>query len=98
MANITIKTNSPGMALGLTEGVNAVELRMVKREFAKLQARDGVRAEADKRRWERTRRRLAKKYTTKPVGRLRGAILGVWGMLWLEVYEWRQYFERINRG
>jgi len=98
MANITIKTNSPGMALGLTEGANAVELRMVKREFAKLKARDGVRAEADKRRWERTRRRLARKYTTRPVGRLRGAILGVWGLLWLEVDEWRQYFERINRG
>ena len=98
MANITIKTNSPGMALGLTEGANAVELRTVKREYAKLKARDGVRTEADKKRWKRTRRRLARKYTTRPVGRLRGAILGVWGLLWLEVDEWRQYFERINRG
>jgi hypothetical protein len=98
MANITIKTNSPGMALGLTEGAAAVELRAVKAEYVKLQAKDGVRTEADKRRWERTRRRLARKYTTRPVGRLRGAILGVWGLLWLEVDEWQQYFERINRG
>lgn len=98
MSNITIKTNSPGMALGLTEGAATVELRAVREELGKLQARDGVRAEADKRRWERTRRRLARKYTTRPVGRLRGAILGVWGLLWLEVDEWRQYFERINRG
>lgn len=98
MSNITIKTNSPGMALGLTEGANAVELRAVREELGKLQARNGVRAEADKRRWERTRRRLARKYTTRPIGRLRGAILGVWGLLWLEIDEWYKYFERINRG
>ena len=98
MANITIKTADPQIAEAITEGAAAVELRAVKAEYAKLQAKDAVRSEADKRRWERTRRRLARKYTTRPVGRLRGAILGVWGLLWLEVDEWRQYFERINRG
>lgn len=98
MANITIKTADTQIAEAITEGAAAVELRAVKAEYAKLQAKDAVRSEADKRRWERTRRRLARKYTTRPVGRLRGAILGVWGLLWLEVDEWRQYFERINRG
>ena len=98
MANITIKTADPQIAEAITEGAAAVELRAVKAEYAKLQAKDAVRSEADKRRWERTRRRLARKYTTRPIGRLRGAILGVWGLLWLEVDEWRQYFERINRG
>lgn len=98
MANITIKTNSPGMALGLTEGAATVELRAVKAEYAKLQAKDAVRSEADKKRWERTRRRLARKYSIKPVGRARGAILGLWGLLWLEVAEWRKYFEDWNRG
>jgi len=98
MSNITIKTNSPGMALGLTEGAAAVELRAVKAEYAKLQARDAVRSEADKKRWERTRRRLAKKYSTRPVGRARGAILGLWGLFWLEVAEWRQFFADWNRG
>lgn len=97
MSNITIKTNSPGMALGLREGAATVELRTVKAEYAKLQAKDAVRSEADKKRWERTRRRLAKKYSTKPVGRVRGAILGVWGLLWLEVAEWRQFFADWNR-
>ena len=98
MSNITIKTNSPGMALGLTEGAAAVELRAVKAEYAKLQARDAVRSEADKKRWERTRRRLARKYSVQPVGRARGAILGLWGLFWLEVAEWRQFFAAWNRG
>ena len=97
MANITIKTNVPGMALGLTEGANAVELRTVKSEFAKLQARDAVRTQADNRRWERTRRRLARKYATRPVGRLHGAALGVWALLWLGVAEWVRYFQAWNR-
>ena len=98
MSNITIKTNSPGMALGLTEGAATVELRAIKAEYAKLQARDAVRSEADKKRWERTRRRLARKYSVKPVGRARGAVLGLWGLLWLEVAEWRQFFADWNRG
>ena len=98
MSNITIKTNSPGMALGLTEGAATVELRAVREELGKLQVRDAVRREGDDRRWERTRRRLARKYSIKPVGRARGAILGLWGLLWLEVAEWRQYFENWNRG
>lgn len=98
MANITIKTADTQIAEAIAEGAAAVELRAVKAEYAKLQAKDAVRSEADKKRWERTRRRLARKYTTRPVGRLRGAILGVWGLLWLEVAEWRQFFADWNRG
>jgi hypothetical protein len=97
MPNITIKTNSPSMALGLTEGAAAVELRAVKAENKKLHAKEGVRAIADEKRWQKTRRKLAKKYSTKPVGRVRGAILGVWGLLWLEVAEWRKFFADWNR-
>ena len=97
MANITIKTNVPGMAMGLSEGANAVELREVREELGKLKAREGVRAEAANRRWERTKRRLARKYSTEPMGRLHGAILGVWALLWLSVVEWIRYFERWNR-
>jgi hypothetical protein len=97
MANITIKTNSPGMALGLTEGAATVELRAVKAEYARLQAVDAVRREGDDRRWERTRRRLARKYSTKPVGRARGAILGVWALLWLSVSDTFDWFRTWNR-
>ena len=95
---MTIKTADPRVAGAITEGVSTVQLRAVQQEYHRLQALDGVRRNGDAIRWERTRRRLARKYTTRPIGRLRGAILGVWGLLWLEVDEWRQYFERINRG
>lgn len=98
MSNITIKTADPQIAEAIAEGAATVELRTVREELGKMKARDGVRTEADKKRWKRTRRRLARKYTIRPVGRLRGAILGVWGLLWLEVDEWRKYFEEINRG
>lgn len=98
MSNITIKTNSPGMALGLTEGAATVELRAVREELGKLQVRDAVRREGDDRRWERTRRRLARKYSIKPVGRARGAILGVWALIWLTLVEMADYLTAWNRG
>lgn len=96
MPTVTIK-GDPRMSAAIAEGAATVELRTVKAEYAKLQAKDAVRSEADKKRWERTRRRLARKYSTRPVGRVRGAILGVWGLLWLEVAEWRKFFENWNR-
>lgn len=97
MPNVMIK-GDPRMGAAIAEGAATVELRAVKAEYARLQAVDAVRREGDDRRWERTRRRLARKYSTKPVGRARGAILGVWALLWLEVAEWRKYFEDWNRG
>ena len=97
MKSIEIKTSDPRMAAGIAEGAATVALREVEAENQHLRARDGVRREADDRRWERTRRRLEKKYSTRPVGRARGAILGAWGLLWLEVAEWVDYFRRWNR-
>ena len=97
MANIEIKTADPRFAMGIAEGANAVELRMVRAEYAKLQAKDGVRREGDDRRWERTRRRLARKYSIKPVGRARGAILGGWALFWTVIYNVFEYFSEINR-
>ena len=96
MPTVTIK-GDPTMGAAIAEGAATVELRTVKAEYAKLQAKDAVRSEADKKRWERTKRRLARKYSTRPVGRARGAILGVWGLLWLEIAEWRQFFADWNR-
>ena len=97
MASIEIKTSDPRMAAGIAEGAATVALRTVEAENRQLKAVDGVRREADARRWERTRRRLARKYTVKPVGRARGAILGVWGLLWLDIAEWVEYFRKWNR-
>ena len=80
--SVTIKTADPGMALAISEGANAVQLRQARTEITRLQAIDGVRRNGDDRRWERTRRRLARKYRVAPVGPVRGAILGVWAMAW----------------
>lgn len=96
MATITIK-GDPKMGAAIAEGAATVELRAVKAEYAKLQARDAVRSEADKKRWERTRRRLARKYSTKPVGRVRGAVLTVWACVWLAVYSMGEYLVEWNR-
>lgn len=79
---ITIKTADPHMAAGIAEGAATVALRTMERENRQLKAREGVRARADEKRWQRTQKRLARKYTVKPVGRARGAILGAWALVW----------------
>ena len=83
------------IAGAIAEGAAAVELRTMRQEFGKLQAREGVRAEAENRRWERTKRRLARKYAVRPVGRVEGAILGAWGLLW---YGINKAYDRVNGG
>ena len=93
MPNVTIK-GDPRMGAAIAEGAATVELRAVKAEYARLQAMDAVRREGDDRRWERTRRRLARKYSTKPVGRARGAILGVWACVWLALVSFSAYVTR----
>lgn len=82
MASIEIKTSDPRMAAGIAEGAATVALREVEAENRHLKAVDGVRRQGDAKRWQRTQRRLARKYTVKPVGRARGAILGVWALVW----------------
>lgn len=94
--NAIIK-GDPSWGAAIADGVNAVQLRAVQAELNKLQAVEGVRAEADKKRWERTRRRLARKYSVKPVGRARGAILGLWGLLWTGIFGAFAYLQEWNR-
>ena len=81
-SRITIKTSDPHMAAGIAEGAATVALRTMERENRQLKAREGVRARADEKRWQRTQKRLARKYTVKPVGRARGAVLGAWALVW----------------
>lgn len=97
MANVQIKTNDPRMALAISEGINAVELKTVKAECARLKAVNGVRAVCDDKRWNKTRKKLARKYSTKPVGRVRGAFLGVYGLFLLGVQSWYEYFRDWKR-
>ena len=77
--------------------LNDGELAEVRREYAKLQARDGVRSYGDAVRWETVQEALTVKYSPKPHGRLYTAILTVWGTLWSVIYEWTDYLDRWNR-
>lgn len=81
----------------IADGMAVRELAQVRSEIRRLNAVNGVRAEGDARRWERTKRRLARKYTTAPVGKVHGAILGAWALVWLTALGWIEYFQRWNR-
>ena len=78
--------------------LNAREMELVKAENKRLNAINGVRAEADAKRWRKTRRRLARKYAITPHGRAYRAALLAWAMVWMEIIEWYRCFEAWNRG
>ncbi len=94
---VEIKTADPRMAAAIAEGASVVELRAVKAENEKLHAMDGVRAIADEKRWQRTRKRLARKYYTPPMNPVRGAILTAWAMLWLGIFNAFDFLKSWNR-
>ena len=94
---VEIKTADPRMAAAIAEGASVVELRAVKAENEKLHAKDGVRAIADEKRWQRTRKRLARKYYTPPMNPVRGAILTAWAMLWLGIFNIYDQLSAWNR-
>ena len=71
------------------------QLKAVKAELVRYKSRAELRAYGDEKRFRRTRRELAMKYSTRPVGRLRGAFLGVYGLLILCASE---AHARMNRG
>ena len=97
MRDVTIKCGDPNVAEALAEGVNAVQLREVQAENARLSAVCGVRSRGDDRRWERQKRRLARKYTVKPDGRVKGALMGVYGLMVLAVHQWGDYLDEWHR-
>lgn len=78
--------------------LNAAELETVRAENVRLKALTGVRSYGDSVRLETACKALAVKYSTKPVGRLYGAILGAWALLWYEVVQWVEYFREWNRS
>lgn len=62
------------------------ELNAVKLEVARLRIENGIHAYGDSRRFERAKRELARKYYTPPMNPVKGAILAVWGMFWLGIF------------
>lgn len=94
MANIIIKADDPRIAEAISEGANAVELRTVKAECARLNALNGVRSYGDSVRWQTVSDALAVKYATKPMGRLYWAILIVWACIWYGLYTLAEYLTK----
>ena len=78
--------------------ISAAELETVKAENVRLKALTGVRSYGDSVRLETACKALAVKYSTKPVGRLYGAILGFWALLWVGLLGWVEYFREWNRS
>lgn len=72
------------------------ELAEVKHELEMYKARVGVRAYGDRRRKNESRRNSMMVYETKPVGRVCGAVLAIWGIIWLAIYA--AYDKIWNRG
>lgn len=106
MRAVVIKTvGDPQIAGAILDGMTQKviplddgELAAVKAEYARLQAKDAVRAYADEKRFESVSKAMAVKYFTPTHGQLYRAILGGWALLWLTVREWYEYFAAWNRG
>lgn len=103
---LVIKTiGDPQIAGAIVEGMtrrviplDQTELIAVKMEVAKLRAESELRAYGDSRRFERTKRELARKYSTKPQNRVTAAILVIWATLWLGIYTAYDYLSAWNRS
>ena len=73
------------------------QMQMIIAENKRLNALNGVRSYGDSVRFESVSKALAIKYAVKPVGRVRGAFLGVWGLLWYGIYAAYDYLSAWNR-
>ena len=95
---IVIKTaGDPQIAGAICNGMQTAKAASINADYKRLQAVNGVRAYGDQKRWNRTQMRLARKYYVKPAGRVSGAILGLWGWLWMSIYGWHNYLAEWNR-
>ena len=74
------------------------ELATVKAELARYKGRIAIRACGDEKRLKRARKEMAKKYSTKPVGRATGAFLGLYGLVCLWVATAYEKLAIWNRG
>lgn len=94
----------PQMCGAIVEGMTRTiipldqsELLAVKMEIKRLRATNDIRAYGDSRRFQRAKRELARKYYTPPMNPVKGAILAVWGMLWLGIFNAYDYLSAWNR-
>lgn len=78
--------------------LNTREMEAVMAENRRLNAINGVRAEADAKRWKVTRRRLARKYAIKTHGRAYELALLAWALTWAWIFDTAEYLSEWNRG
>ena len=86
---------------GITKTVIALdegELAVVKSDLARLKVRSELRAYGDQKRLRTARREMARKYSTKPAGRMTGAILGLYGLICLLVASAYEQLATWNRS
>lgn len=74
------------------------ELAEIKAEKARQDAREGVREYAESVAWQEEREELAVKYAVRTPGPVRGALLTVWAMLWLGLYNLADYLSTYREG
>ena len=78
---LVIRYGNPQIAGAIESGINRNHAAYLTERRRQIQ-RD--------RRFERACRRWSRKYSTKPANPVIGAILGVWGLLWLCVAQVRR--------
>ena len=86
---------------GITKSVIQLdegEMAAAKAEVARLRDKNGLRAYGDQKRLRTARREMAIKYSTKPVGRMTGAILGLYGLVCLLVASAYEQLATWNRS
>ena len=87
----------PAMGCALGSALTTKELELMKAENKRLDALNGVRAYGDEKRWQDVSGALARKYSSKPAGRLYGAVLGLWALLWTVIFGWYAKLSAWNR-
>ena len=85
--------------------LDSAELAAVKAELAAVKAakrrqdaRDGVRAAGDDKRWLAIQEDMARNYAVRQPGKVRGTLLGIWALMWMDLLEIYRYMARWNRG
>ena len=77
--------------------MDAESIAAVRAECDRLRALNDIHRYADGIRLDAACRALATKYPPERHGRLYGAILGAWGLLWTVIYEVYDYLSAWNR-
>ena len=93
----------PAMSGAIADGMTKViemdvaSIAAVRAECERLKALNDIRRYADGIRLDAACNALATKYPPEHHGRLYGAVLGLWGLLWTVIYEVYDYFSEWNR-